>query len=240
MKVFKFLALTIIALSIVSCNNPVANKKSLESAVDSVSYALGLDMANKFKANLPEVNTAVFMQGYVNGMDSINLLIKNEDLMNVIQNYFQKEQAKQMIEQQKQALEEAEKEYGDIKKAGEEFLAENKNKKGIITTTSGLQYEILKEGKGAKPSATSMVNIHYHGTLIDGTVFESSVEKNAPIEMRVNQFIQGWIEGLQLMPEGAKYKFYIPQELAYGAFPRPGVIKPFMALIFEVELLEIK
>ncbi len=240
MKVFKFLALTIVAISIVSCNNPVANKKSLESAVDSVSYALGLDMANKFKANLPEVNTAVFMQGYVNGMDSINLLIKNEDLMNVIQNYFQKEQAKQMIEQQKQALEEAEKEYGDIKKAGEEFLAENKNKKGIITTTSGLQYEILKEGKGAKPSATSMVKIHYHGTLIDGTVFESSVEKNAPIEMRVNQFIQGWIEGLQLMSEGAKYKFYIPQDLAYGAFPRPGVIKPFMALIFEVELLEIK
>ena len=240
MKVFKFLALTIVAISIVSCNNPVANKKSLESGIDSVSYALGLDMANKFKANLPEVNTAVFMQGYLNGMDSINLLIKNEDLMNVIQNYFQKEQAKQMIEQQKQALAEAEKEYGDIKKAGEEFLAENKNKKGIITTASGLQYEILKEGKGAKPSATSMVKIHYHGTLIDGTVFESSVEKNAPIEMRVNQFIQGWIEGLQLMPEGAKYKFYIPQELAYGAFPRPGVIKPFMALIFEVELLEIK
>lgn len=240
MKVLKNLVIVLAASSIVSCSNPVANKKTLETSIDSVSYALGLDMANKFRANLPEVNSAVFMQGYLNGMDSLNLLIKNDDVLPVIQNYLQKQQAKQMEEQQKTALEAAEKEFGHFKKAGEEFLAENKKKDGVITTESGLQYEILKAGKGEKPSATSMVKIHYHGTLIDGTVFESSVEKNSPIEMRVNQFIQGWIEGLQLMPVGAKYRFYIPQELAYGAFPRPGVIKPFMALVFEVELLDIK
>ncbi len=130
--------------------------------------------------------------------------------------------------------------YADVKKEGIAFLEKNKSEKGVKVTESGLQYIVLKEGRGEKPIATSRVKVHYHGTLIDGTVFESTVEKNTPAEFGVNEVIKGWIEGLQLMKEGAKYKFFIPQELAYGANPRPGKIKPFMPLIFELELLEIK
>jgi len=119
-------------------------------------------------------------------------------------------------------------------------LEDNKSKAGVKTTESGLQYIVVKEGKGEKPLATSKVKVHYHGTLIDGTVFDSSIEKNKPAEFGVNRVIKGWTEGLQLMTVGSKYKFMIPQELAYGAFPRKGgKIKPFATLIFDVELLEI-
>lgn len=233
--------IAVVSATIVSCNsNQIANNKTLNNEIDSISYALGMDMANKFKENLPQVNSGVFMQGYTNGMDSVNLLIKAADLENVIQTYFQKDQKRRMLEAQAKQMKEMEEKFGDIKKEGEDFLAENKSKEGVVTTLSGLQYIVLKEGKGEKPEAHSKVKVHYHGTLLDGTVFDSSVEKGAPIEMFVNEFIQGWVEGLQLMPVGSKYKFFIPQELAYGAFPRAGVIKPFMALIFEIELLEVK
>ncbi|MDF1518127.1 MAG: FKBP-type peptidyl-prolyl cis-trans isomerase, partial [Lutibacter sp.] len=116
-----------------------------------------------------------------------------------------------------------------------------KTANGVQVTASGLQYIILKEGKGDKPFETSTVKVHYHGTLIDGTVFDSSVDRKEPATFAVNRVIKGWTEGLQLMNVGSKFKFFIPQELAYGAFPREGgPIKPFAALIFEVELLEIK
>ncbi|MDB4121425.1 FKBP-type peptidyl-prolyl cis-trans isomerase, partial [bacterium] len=126
------------------------------------------------------------------------------------------------------------------KEAGEKFLAENKTKEGVQTTASGLQYSVLKEGTGEKPTTASKVKVHYHGTLIDGTVFDSSVDKGEPAEFGVTQVIKGWTEGLQLMNVGAKYKFFVPSSLAYGANPRPGgVIKPNATLIFDVELLEI-
>ncbi|MDD3406131.1 MAG: FKBP-type peptidyl-prolyl cis-trans isomerase [Sphingobacteriia bacterium] len=128
--------------------------------------------------------------------------------------------------------------YADNKKAGEDFLAQNATKNGVVTTASGLQYEILKAGKGAKPTATDKVRVHYHGTLLDGTVFDSSVERKQPAEFNVNQVIAGWTEALQLMPIGSKWKLYIPQELAYGS-ANQGNIKPFSMLIFEVELLDI-
>ncbi len=127
-----------------------------------------------------------------------------------------------------------------MKEEGVKFLEENKSKAGVITTDSGLQYVVLKEGKGENPVATSKVKVHYHGTLIDGTVFDSSVDRGKPSEFMTNRVIKGWTEGLQLMNVGAKYRFFIPQELAYGAFPRQGgKITPFASLIFEVELLEI-
>ena len=126
-------------------------------------------------------------------------------------------------------------------KEGEEFLAENAKKEGVITTESGLQYIIMKEGTGKKPTETSNVTVHYHGTTPDGTVFDSSVERGEPATFNLNQVIKGWTEGVALMKEGAKYKFFIPQELAYGANPRPGgPIKPYMPLIFEVELISIQ
>jgi FKBP-type peptidyl-prolyl cis-trans isomerase FklB len=128
-----------------------------------------------------------------------------------------------------------------FKKEGEDFLAENAKKPGVTTTASGLQYEVINEGDGPKPKSTDTVNVHYHGTLIDGTVFDSSVTRGIPATFGVHQVIKGWTEALQLMPVGSKYRLYIPQDLAYGAHLHPGgAIKPFMALIFDVELLGIE
>ena len=140
---------------------------------------------------------------------------------------------------QEKAAKEAESKFAEVKKESEEFLAINKTKEGVKTTESGLQYIVLKEGKGDRPVATSKIKLHYHGTLIDGTVFDSSVDRKTPYDSNVNQFIKGFTEGLLLMNKGAKYKLFIPQELAYGATPRPGIIKPFAAIVFEVELLDI-
>ena len=129
--------------------------------------------------------------------------------------------------------------YGNVKEDGEKFLTENALKEGVKVTESGLQYEVLKMGKGKKPSATDKVKVHYHGTLIDGTVFDSSVERGEPTSFGLNQVIKGWTEGLQLMPVGSKFRFYIPQELGYGA-QAAGSIPPYSTLIFEVELLGIE
>lgn len=128
----------------------------------------------------------------------------------------------------------------DYKKQGEDFMKLNKKKSRVITTSSGLQYEVLNKTEGPKPGPTTKVKVHYHGTTPDGDVFDSSVDRNQPSEFGLNQVIRGWTEGLQLMSEGSKYRFYIPQELAYGANGKPGsIIKPFMPLVFDVELLEI-
>ena len=124
-------------------------------------------------------------------------------------------------------------------KLGEAFLAENAKKEGVVTTESGLQYKVIKEGKGEVPTATSTVKVNYKGTLIDGTEFDSSYKRNAPATFRADQVIKGWTEALTMMPVGSKWELYIPQELAYGARETGGSIKPFSALIFEVELLEV-
>lgn len=129
--------------------------------------------------------------------------------------------------------------YGNTKEEGEAFLAANKLKDGVITTESGLQYEVIKMGKGKQPTATDRVKVHYHGTLINGTVFDSSVERGEPITFGLNQVIAGWTEGVQLMPVGSKFRFFIPQELGYGSRPA-GQIPPYSTLIFEVELLGIE
>ncbi len=129
--------------------------------------------------------------------------------------------------------------YGNVKEDGEQFLAANALREGVTVTESGLQYEVLNLGRGAKPKATDKVKVHYHGTLIDGTVFDSSVERGEPITFGLNQVIAGWTEGVQLMPVGSKFRFYIPQELGYGA-REAGKIPPYSALIFEVELLGIE
>ena len=129
--------------------------------------------------------------------------------------------------------------YGENKAAGEKFLAENAKKEGVKTTESGLQYKVIKEGKGAIPTETSTVKVHYKGTLVDGTEFDSSYSRNEPTSFRANQVIKGWTEALTMMPVGSKWELYIPQELAYGT-RETGDIKPFSTLIFEVELLEIE
>lgn len=232
MRIIKNVLAIAVVATMTSCGNQVKEVKSLETEIDSVSYAIGLTMSGQLNSGFKEVNQDALLQAIRSGLDSTDLLIETKDVQNVIRNYFQKKQiAKQKEEQEKAKV---------YKKEGEDFLAANKKKDGVITTESGLQYIVLKEGKGKKPTAQSKVKVHYHGTLIDGTVFESTVEKNKPAEFLVGQVVKGWQEGLQLMKEGGKYKFFIPQELAYGANPRRGgAIKPNMALIFELELLEI-
>ncbi len=236
MKTIKFLAVAVIAVSLVSCNGKGVTNKSLKTELDSVSYAAGLssglNISNQIKQNFDEADMDLFNQGFQNGIDSTNILIEQKDLQKIIATYFTKKQQ----EKAKEKATEGEK----TKIEGEKFLAENKTKDGVITTKSGLQYIVLNEGSGAKPKLTDTVKVHYHGTLIDGTVFDSSIDKGKPYETGVGRVVKGWIEALQLMKVGAKYKLFIPQELAYGANPRPGVIKPFMPLIFEIELLEIK
>jgi FKBP-type peptidyl-prolyl cis-trans isomerase FklB len=131
-------------------------------------------------------------------------------------------------------------EGSDARKAGEDFLAKNGQRPEVKTTASGLQYEVLQEGSGASPTATETVEVHYHGTLLDGTIFDSSVERGETIEFPLNRVIPGWTEGVQLMKEGAKYRFFIPFDLAYGVRGSAPKIPPYAALIFDVELFEVK
>jgi len=225
--------LTVLVIgTLFSCDNQVKEVKSLETELDSVSYAVGLSMSSQLKNGFEDVNKEILIQAIRNGLDSTNLLLDSKDIQKTIQTYFQKKQE----ENKKKELAK----FEVYKKEGIAFLEANKTQEGVKTTKSGLQYSVLKEGKGKKAKTTDRVKVHYHGTTVDGTVFDSSVDRGTPSEFGVTQVIKGWTEGLQLMKVGSKYKFFIPQELSYGANPRPGIIKPYMALIFEVELLEIK
>jgi len=240
MKVIKFLAVIIIVTILSSCNNKGVTKKELKNDVDTVSYVIGLDMAFKLKQNFSEVDEDLFLQGFMNGIDSTDILIENNKIEGIIRDFFQKKQLGQQEKQKAEAIKKLEEEFADVKSEGVEFLEVNRSKENVQTTESGLQYIVLKEGSGDKPTADSKVKVHYHGTSIDGTVFDSSVDRGEPSEFFANQVITGWTEGLQLMKVGSKFKFFVPQELAYGAFPRQGgPIKPFETLIFEVELLDI-
>ncbi|MBJ2173184.1 FKBP-type peptidyl-prolyl cis-trans isomerase [Aureibaculum sp. A20] len=240
MKIVKFFTVILMSTVLFSCNSQGVTKKALKTEIDSVSYALGVNIASSLKQTFDDLDNDLVMQGYRNGADSMNILIPAAKTDSIIRAYMQGKQMAEQEKQQAEALAKAEKDFAPIKAEGEKFLAENKTKEGVKTTDSGLQYIVLKEGTGEKPMATSKVKVHYHGTLIDGTVFDSSVDKGVPAEFGVGQVIKGWTEGLQLMPVGSKFKFFIPQELAYGAFPRPnGPIKPFATLVFEVEMLEI-
>jgi FKBP-type peptidyl-prolyl cis-trans isomerase FklB len=240
MKVIKMLSVLVLSIMLGSCAKQGATKEDLKTEVDSVSYAIGLDLASKLKTNFSEVDYNLVIQGIQNGKDSSNVLIDENVASKVLRSYFQKKQMEAMQTRREEAEKKAEETYGDVKKAGEEFLKENKTKEGVKTTASGLQYKVLKEGDGEKPTATSKVKILYKGTLTDGTVFDSREDKDKPLEMMASQFVKGFTEGLQLMPVGSKYKFFIPQELGYGAFPRGKTIKPFSPLIFEVELLGVE
>jgi FKBP-type peptidyl-prolyl cis-trans isomerase FklB len=224
-----------IAVAASSCNN--TNKSSsefnLKSETDSVSYAIGhaiaqtlINQNKQIQNQSPDLNMDIISQSILANFSGDNKsMIDSAVSQQIIQNYFMK----------KQQLEE-----GNVKESGMQFLEENKNKEGIQVTESGLQYTVIFEGDGKQPSETSNVTVHYHGTTPEGEVFDSSVERGEPATFGLNQVIKGWTEGVQLMKEGAKYKFFIPQELAYGANPRPGgPIKPYMPLVFEIELISV-
>lgn len=240
MRLLKNVVAVLMVATLFSCNSQSTTKKELKTEIDSVSYALGLNMGLQSRTNFDEINKDIYIQGFKSGVDSTNLLLKESEVRELLNTFFRKKQMEKQKKMQEEATKKLEKEYGEVKKASEDFLAANKTKEGVKTTDSGLQYIVLKEGTGAKPKKTDKVKVHYHGTLIDGTVFDSSVERGKPYETYVTQVVQGWIEALQLMPVGSKYKLFIPQELAYGAFPhRGGKVRPFDALIFDIELLDI-
>ena len=206
------------------------SQNKLKNEVDSVSYLIGQTIASNVLRDLSEANKELVVKGLSDALNAKDPLCT--DPGNVILGaYFNKKN--QLKAQQ------AEKENLVYKVDGEKFLEENKTKKDIQVTASGLQYNVLRKGSGEKPSASSKVKVHYLGTTPKGEKFDSSYDRGEPIEFGLNQVIPGWTEGLQLMSKGAKFQFFIPQELAYGANPQPGsIIKPFMPLVFEVELID--
>ena len=181
-----------------------------------------------------KINNDQFLSGLISSLKNQSTAISKMDANMLIQTKAEEMQALAQASKD----EELKVQYADNVKEGETFLAENGKKEGVVTLPSGLQYEIIKEGKGETPTESSQVKVHYHGTLIDGTVFDSSVDRGEPTQFGVTQVIAGWTEALQLMPVGSKWKLYIPQDLAYGSRDT-GTIKPFSTLIFDVELLEI-
>ncbi len=200
--------------------------------MDKVSYALGIGIGHQL-ANMggSELNIDDFAQAVKDVLQGNDLKVKSSEAQQIVQEFFAAQEQK--INKQRQ-------EAGKMaKEAGEKYLAENAKKEGIITLPSGLQYQVLKEGNGKKPSAKDSVKCHYEGFLIDGTVFDSSVQRGEPAVFGLQQVIAGWTEGLQLMQEGAKYRFFIPYRLAYGEGGAGGSIPPYAALIFDVELIEV-
>ena len=208
-----------------------AKKVVLKNKIDSVSYLMGVNIGNSLGKEMSEANFELIIQGFRDAVSKGRLVCQDSTDM-VLSMYFQE---KAML---KQAEEDEKSEV--YKVAGEKFLADNSKKPGVVTTASGLQYQVIKEGDGVHPSAESTVKVHYHGTTIEGIVFDSSVERGEPIEFPLNQVIPGWTEGVQLMSKGAKYKFFIPQELAYGSSSPTPVIAPYSCLVFEVELLSFE
>ena len=201
--------------------------------MDKLSYALGNGIGSQLAGmGAKELNIDDFAQAIKDVISGSQLKVDNVEAQTLVQNFFQEQEAKQQA---------AAAEAGKAAKAeGEAFLAENGKKEGIVTLPSGLQYQVLKEGNGKKPSATDQVVCHYEGTLIDGTVFDSSYQRNQPATFGLNQVIPGWTEGVQLMQEGAKYRFFIPYKLAYGERGAGAQIPPFATLVFDVELIEVK
>ena len=200
--------------------------------MDKVSYALGIGIGHQL-ANMggQELNIDDFAQAVKDVLAGGELKIKSSEAQQIVQAFFAEQEQK--INKQRQ-------EAGKMaKEAGEKYLAENGKKDGVITLPSGLQYQVLKEGNGKKPSAKDSVKCHYEGFLIDGTVFDSSVQRGEPAVFGLQQVIAGWTEGLQLMQEGAKYRFFIPYRLAYGEGGAGSSIPPYAALIFDVELIQV-
>ena len=199
--------------------------QKITNEIDSVSYSLGVNIGENIKSQFPDIDLKNFELAIKDVLDDKKEpKITAANAQKVIQDFFKKQQAKAS---------------GSIIEEGEKFLEDNKKRNNVITLESGLQYEILKSGEGPKPSLEDQVTTHYHGTLIDGTVFDSSVERGQPATFPVGGVIKGWTEALQLMSVGSKWKLFVPYNLAYGERGAGPQIGPYTTLIFEVELIKI-
>lgn len=236
----KVILTTVVAAGIlIGCSNQIPDINGVEATTnsDSTSYAIGLQIGKSFREQGIEVDSRAFIAGIQDAIGEKPLFADSvvaKVLMSVQEKAMQKMQENQQKEQANMA-----KVADSVRKIGNEFLAKNKTKAGVITTASGLQYEVIKQGAGKRPTASQKAVVHYTGMLIDGKVFDSSVERGQPAEFPVGGVIPGFSELLQLMPEGSKFKAYIPNELAYG--PQGSAnIPPGSVLVFEVELLGVK
>jgi FKBP-type peptidyl-prolyl cis-trans isomerase FklB len=218
----------------VAVKSPVANLPKaplFKNNLDSASYGLGLNIASSFKSSgLTTLNYEAFNKGLKDAMQNNNPSLTPEQAQQVINKLFEGF-AKERAELSK-------KEHLPTIEAGNDFLAKNKVKPGVKTTASGLQYEVITEGTGASPKASDVVTVNYKGTLLNGEEFDSSYKRNEPSSFSLNRVITGWTEGVQLMKEGAKYRFFIPYDLAYGDRGM-GIIVPFSTLVFEIELIKV-
>lgn len=222
-----FVAIAFVAMATVACSNNSIDTVKIETKADTVAYSVGHTVGGNLYKQFGDVNPEVLAKGIIDAFaEKENELFESPEKADVVIRAYMREAQ----DAKNQA----------IKEKSDAFLAENAKKEGITVTESGLQYEVLVEGDGEKPTAESTVTVHYHGTTIDGEVFDSSVEKGQPATFPLNGVIKGWTEGVQLMSVGSKYKFYIPSELAYGTRGAGPKIGPNAALIFEVELLSIE
>ena len=227
----KYIAI-ITGFLIIGCeSNDNQQAPKLETAMDSVSYSIGVDIGNNMKAQELDINDKAMFAGWKAAFNDEDLQLTEEDMLGTLNNFRKVMQEKAQLRGQQQSEENL--------SAGEAFLAENANKEGVITVASGLQYKVLKKGLGDKPTEKSSVTVHYRGTLLNGEEFDSSYKRGQPYTTLVTNVIPGWTEALQLMPVGSKWELYIPSNLAYGNSPRgPG--GPNSTLVFEVELLGIE
>jgi FKBP-type peptidyl-prolyl cis-trans isomerase FkpA len=223
------LATAVLAAAVAAPSVGAVDKLTTEK--EKVSYMVGMDLSNGLAQIKDEIDPAIVAQALQDALKGGKTLLTQEEALAVRQAFVQKMQTAQAEKQKAQAT--------TNKAEGEKFLAANKSKPGVKTTASGLQYQVIKEGTGKKPSATDQVKVHYLGTLIDGTKFDSSYDRGQPAQFALNGVIPGWTEALQLMTVGSKYKLFIPSDLAYGEKGTPGPIGPNSTLIFEVELIEI-
>lgn len=230
-KLSVLVATAIVALGVSATSCDSQKSANLKTSIDSASYAIGISTGAGYKENLKtlpggEANVDALIAGFIQSIknDTTAMKMTPQAAQAFLQTYFVEASAKEATK---------------IKEDGEKVLAENKTKSDVITTESGLQYQVITEGTGPKPTADDKVKVHYTGTLLDGTKFDSSVDRGEPAEFGVGQVIKGWTEGLQLMPVGSKYIFWIPSELAYGERGAGQDIKPNSTLKFEVELLDI-
>ena len=200
--------------------------------MDKVSYSLGIGIGRQLaQMGANELNIDDFAQAIKDVLAAGTLKVDEREAQKTVQDFFEQQEKKQ-----RQKAEEAGK---AAREAGEKYLSENAKKEGVTTTASGLQYMVISEGSGKQPKATDKVKCHYEGMLTDGTLFDSSIQRGEPAVFGLNQVISGWTEGLQLMNEGAKYRFFIPYHLGYGERGAGASIPPYAALIFDVELIEV-